>query len=81
MKKWMLLLIALLLPVNALAEHYYASTFEGEMGSADYNRALQDWINEQTDNLLKEQAGALEFDPNTVLALASTICFKARWYD
>ena len=67
--------------VKALAEHYYASTFEGEMGSADYNRALQDWINEQTDNLLKEQAGALEFDPNTVLALASTICFKARWYD
>ena len=67
--------------VNALAEHYYASTFEGEMGSADYNRALQDWINQQTDNLLKEQAGGLEFDPNTVLALASTICFKARWYD
>ena len=67
--------------VNALAEHYYASTFEGEMGSTDYNRALQGWINEQTDNLLKEQAGGLEFDPNTVLALASTICFKARWYD
>lgn len=67
--------------VNALAEHYYASTFEGEMGSAAYNAALQDWINQQTDNLLKEQAGGLEFDPNTVLALASTICFKARWYD
>ena len=67
--------------VNALAEHYYASTFEGEMGSAAYDAALQDWINEQTDNLLQEQAGGLEFDPNTVLALASTICFKARWYD
>ena len=67
--------------VNALAEHYYASTFEGEMGSAAYDAALQDWINEQTDNLLTEQAGGLEFDPNTVLALASTICFKMRWYD
>lgn len=67
--------------VNALAQHYYASTFEGEMGSAAYDAALQDWINEQTDNLLKEQAGDLGFDPNTVLALASTICFKARWYD
>lgn len=67
--------------VNALAEHYYASTFEGEMGSAAYNYALQDWINEQTDNLLKEQAGGLEFDPDTVLALASTICFRAKWYD
>ena len=67
--------------VKALAEHYYASTFEGEMGSAAYDAALQDWINEQTDNLLTEQAGDLGFDPNTVLALASTICFKARWYD
>ncbi|MBR2320075.1 MAG: serpin family protein [Clostridia bacterium] len=67
--------------VNTLAEHYYASTFEGEMGSEAYNQALQDWINEQTDNLLTEQAGGLEFDPNTVLALASTICFKMRWYD
>ena len=25
--------------VNALAEHYYASTFEGEMGSEEYNHA------------------------------------------
>ncbi|MBQ7088208.1 MAG: hypothetical protein IJN04_00995 [Clostridia bacterium] len=67
--------------VNTLAQHYYASTFEGEMGSAAYNYALQDWINEQTDNLLTEQAGGLEFDPNTVLALASTICFRAKWQD
>jgi serpin B len=67
--------------VNALAQHYYASTFEGEMGSAAYDAALQDWINEQTDNLLTEQAGDLGFDPNTVLALASTICFRAKWQD
>ena len=65
--------------VNALAQHYYASTFEGVMGSEEYNKALQDWINEQTDNLLKEQARGLKFDPTTVLALASTICFKAKW--
>jgi len=67
--------------VNALARHYYASVFEGEMGDAAYDKALQDWINQQTDNLLTEQAGDLAFDPNTVLALASTICFRAKWYD
>lgn len=67
--------------VNALAKHYYASTFEGEMGSAAYNQALQDWINAQTDNLLKEQAEGLKFDPNTVLALASTINYRAKWCD
>ena len=67
--------------VNALAEHYYASTFEGEMGSAAYDKALQDWINAQTANLLKEQASGLALDPDTVLALASTICFRAKWQD
>lgn len=67
--------------VNALAEHYYASVFEGEMGSTAYNKALQDWINAQTANLLKEQAGGLEMDPDTVLALASTICLRAKWQD
>lgn len=65
--------------VHALAEHYYASVFEGEMGSAAYDKALQDWLNEQTDNLLTEQAGGLEFDPDTALALASTVCFRAKW--
>ena len=65
--------------VNALADHYYASVFEGEMGSAKYDKALQDWLNAQTDNLLKEQADGLGFDPDTVLALASTICFRAKW--
>lgn len=65
--------------VNALAEHYYASVFAGQMGSAEYNKALQDWINTQTDHLLTEQAGDLQFDPDTVLALASTICFRAKW--
>ena len=65
--------------VNALAEHYYASVFEGTMGSAAYDKALQDWINEQTRDLLKEQANGLRFDPSTVLALASTIYFNAQW--
>ena len=65
--------------VNALAEHYYASVFEGEMGNAKYDKALQAWLTAQTDNLLKEQADGLGFDPDTVLALASTICFRAKW--
>ncbi len=64
---------------NALAKHYYASVFEGKMGDAAYDAALQEWINDQTDNLLSQQASDLQFDPNTVLALASTICLRAKW--
>ena len=29
--------------LNALADNYYASSFSGTMGSAEYNKMLQDW--------------------------------------
>ena len=67
--------------LDRLAADYYASSFSGEMGSEEYDQALRDWLNEQTRGLLAEQAGGLSMDPDTVLALASTIYFKAAWSD
>ena len=65
--------------LDTLARDYYASSFSGEMGSEAYNQALRDWLNEQTRGLLAEQAGGLSMEPETVLALASTVYFKAAW--
>ena len=65
--------------MDALAKHYYASSFRGEMGSAAFDKALQDWIDQQTGGLLKEQASGLTMDKETILALASTIYFRAKW--
>ena len=65
--------------MDNLADYYYASSFRGMMGSDEYNKALQGWINEQTGGLLKEQASGIEMRPDTVLALASTIHFRAKW--
>ena len=62
-----------------LADSYYASAFRGEMGSEAFNEALQSWINEQTGGLLKESAGGLSLPPETVIALVSTIYFRAKW--
>ena len=67
--------------LKSLAENYYISSFKGTMGSDEYNKALQDWINEQTGGLLKEQASDLKMEPETILNLVSTIYFKAKWYD
>lgn len=67
--------------LDTLAEEYHASSFSGEMGSAEYDRMLQKWINEQTGGLLEQQASGLEMDPQTILALATTIYFKAPWAD
>ncbi len=65
--------------VDALAEHYYACSYHGEMGSDELNAALQNWLSEQTGGLLREQAEGVETDPNTILALCSTIYFRAKW--
>ena len=65
--------------MDALAKYYYASSFRGEMGSAALDQALQDWINQQTGGLLKEQASGLTMDKETILALATTIYFRAKW--
>lgn len=65
--------------MDTLAQDFYASSFQGEMGSDGFNRALQRWLNEQTGGLLEEQAGNIELDRETILALASTIYFRAKW--
>lgn len=66
--------------MKILAENYYASSFQGEMGSEDFNKALQDWLDAQTGGLLQNQIHGLELKPETVLALATTIYFQAKWY-
>ena len=65
--------------MDALAKYYYASSFRGEMGSAAFDQALRDWLDQQTGGLLKEQTSGLTMDKETVLALATTIYFRAKW--
>ena len=67
--------------LKKLGEEFYASAFSGEMGSDAYNNMLRDWINEHTGKLLTEQASTLKLDPATVLALVSTIYYRASWSD
>ena len=64
---------------NRLAGDYYASVFQGALGSEEMNQLLRDWINDQTGGLLEEQSQNLSLDPQTVLALASTIYYRAKW--
>ena len=67
--------------VERLAESYFASSFRGEMGSAEYNEALRDWLNAQTEGMLADAVEGVEVSPETVLALVSTICYRAKWED
>lgn len=65
--------------VRQLAGSYYASAFRGEMGSAALNSRLQQWINEMTGGLLKEQVQNVELPAGTALALISTILHETKW--
>ena len=65
--------------INRLADTYHASTFCGAMGSSEYDQVLQAWLNEQTGGLLKDSAANQNFDPETAMALATTIYFSAKW--
>ena len=42
--------------LKKLGEEFFASAFSGEMGSEDYNKQLQSWLNDNTGGLLTEQA-------------------------
>jgi serpin B len=65
--------------LDIIAENYYASAFRGTMGSKEYTTAYKNWINEQTDNLLEDSVNNLELSAETILALATTVNFFARW--
>jgi len=65
--------------VNRLAESYYASVFQTDLGSEEGNRLLRQWLNDQTHGLLEEQAQNLSLAPQTVLAMASTMYYRAKW--
>ncbi len=67
--------------LETLADHYYASSFWGQMGSPELDERLQAWLNEQTGNLLKEQSSNLHMTDDTLVALASTIYYRAKWFD
>ena len=65
--------------MDSLAKNYYASSYQGVMGSDELTKALQSWLNEQTGGLLEEQTSGIGLDADTVMALATTINFHAKW--
>lgn len=65
--------------LDSLAENYYASSYQGDLSSTAATKALQKWLNEQTGNLLKKYTRQEQFSAQTVLSLASTVYFRAKW--
>lgn len=64
---------------NALSEYYHASSYRGNTADEAFSAALRDWLDTQTGGLLGDTIEGVEFDPETALALCSTVYFRAKW--
>ena len=65
--------------VDALAEHYYAGSYQVPMGTGEADQALADWTAEQTRGLIGSDGKVLETTPDTLMVLASTLYAMGRW--
>lgn len=65
--------------IATLAGSYYASTHKGQFGTDSMTAAIRDWLNEQTGGRLKDEVSAVAPNPETLMALYSTVYFKGRW--
>lgn len=49
------------------------------MGTEEADEQVQHWVNEKTNNLLKDNTRSIKTDLNTLFQLYSTIYLKGRW--
>jgi len=67
--------------MDALAYHYYASVYQGDLGSKKTNKDIAAWINNNTGKFLEDSTKNIVLSPETVMALYSTLYFQAKWSD
>jgi len=67
--------------MDALGYHYYASVYQGDLGSDKINKDIAKWINNNTGNFLKDSTSNIKLSQEIVLALYSTLYFQAKWTD
>lgn len=67
--------------MDALGYYYYASIYQGDLGSNQINRDIAAWINNNTGKFLIDSTKNIQLDSETIMALYSTLYFQARWQD
>ncbi len=68
--------------MDTIAHDYYASVYQGDLGSEQVNRDITNWMHNNTGGLLNDRKGDAELDPNDqIFTIASTIYFQSKWSD
>lgn len=66
-------------PLEVLAKDYYASSYCLPMGTSGADKAIAAWLNQQTNDLLTDDTGAIRTEKRDLLRLYNTIYYKAPW--
>jgi serine protease inhibitor len=66
--------------LSEVCKAHHSDAFMGEMGSGEINSAIQQWLNNNTGDTMKEHASVCT-DRNTLFELFSASLFKAKWCD
>lgn len=65
--------------LDALAEAYYAGAYAVPMGEPEADRAVSDWVNEQTRGLIGGNQPVVRTKTETLALLLSSLYYKAAW--
>jgi serine protease inhibitor len=65
--------------LDALCQKHKASSYIGTMGTDEMDKALQDWLNKHTGNMLEESIKEIKLNEETIIALCSALYLKAGW--
>ncbi|EOS60202.1 hypothetical protein C815_01582 [Firmicutes bacterium M10-2] len=65
--------------LSKIKDEYYASIYRGTMGSKEFDRQLQTWMNENTNNLLKDSIEQIHMDSDQIMNILSTIYYEGSW--
>ena len=66
-------------PLDVLAENYYASSYRLPMGTSGADKAIAAWLDQQTNDLLADDTGAIKTGKSDLLRLYNTLYYKAAW--
>ena len=66
-------------PLEVLAKDYYASSYCLPMGTSGADKTIAAWLNQQTNDLLTDDTGAIRTEKRDLLRLYNTIYYKAVW--
>lgn len=65
--------------LQRIKDSYFASVFQGDMNSPEYNAFFRDWCQEEAGLLFPTAEIGPALDPLSLLEIASTVNFNARW--